>query len=93
MPVVCGVGASRAPTRMRSAARERHRFIATAQGLSRRHAPSHSTCRASRLAVHRVTGEVRILHSDAADIGRLINPMQCRGQIDGAIGMAIGWAL
>ncbi len=47
-----------------------------------------------RLAVHRVTAEVRILHSvHAADIGRLINPMQCRGQIDGAIGMAFGWAL
>jgi putative selenate reductase molybdopterin-binding subunit len=47
-----------------------------------------------RLAVHRVTGEIRILHSvHAADIGRLINPMQCRGQIDGAIGMAFGWAL
>lgn len=47
-----------------------------------------------RLAVHRVTAEVRILHSaHAADIGRLINPMQCRGQIDGAIGMGIGWAL
>ena len=39
-----------------------------------------------RVAVHRVTGEIRILHSvHAADIGRLINPMQCRGQIDGAI--------
>jgi CO/xanthine dehydrogenase Mo-binding subunit len=47
-----------------------------------------------RLAVHRVTAEVRILHSvHGADIGRLINPMQCRGQIDGAIGMGIGWAL
>jgi putative selenate reductase molybdopterin-binding subunit len=47
-----------------------------------------------RLAVHRVTAEIRILHSvHAADIGRLINPMQCRGQIDGAIGMAFGWAL
>jgi CO/xanthine dehydrogenase Mo-binding subunit len=35
-----------------------------------------------------------MLHSvHAADIGRLINPMQCRGQIDGAIGMAFGWAL
>ncbi len=33
-----------------------------------------------RLAVHRMTGEIRILHSvHAADIGRLINPMQCRG--------------
>lgn len=47
-----------------------------------------------RLAVHRITGEIRILHSvHGADIGRLINPMQCRGQIDGAIGMAFGWAL
>jgi len=47
-----------------------------------------------RLAVHRVTGEIRILHSvHAADIGRLINPMQCRGQVDGAIAMGLGWAL
>jgi CO/xanthine dehydrogenase Mo-binding subunit len=47
-----------------------------------------------RLAVNRVTGEVRLLHSvHAADVGRLINPMQCRGQIDGAIGMGFGWAL
>jgi CO/xanthine dehydrogenase Mo-binding subunit/aerobic-type carbon monoxide dehydrogenase small subunit (CoxS/CutS family) len=47
-----------------------------------------------RLAVHRITGETRILQSvHAADIGRLINPVQCRGQIDGAIGMGIGWAL
>ena len=47
-----------------------------------------------RLAVHRVTGDIVILQSvHAADIGRLINPMQCRGQIDGAIAMGIGWAL
>ncbi len=47
-----------------------------------------------RLAVHRMTGEIRILHSvHAADIGRPINPAQCRGQIDGAIGMGFGWAL
>jgi CO/xanthine dehydrogenase Mo-binding subunit/aerobic-type carbon monoxide dehydrogenase small subunit (CoxS/CutS family) len=47
-----------------------------------------------RLAVHRVTGEVRILHSvHAADIGRPINPMQCRGQLDGAVSMGYGWAL
>lgn len=47
-----------------------------------------------RLAVHRVTGEIVILQSvHAADIGRLINPMQCRGQLDGAIAMGIGWAL
>lgn len=47
-----------------------------------------------RLAVHRVTGEISILQSvHAADIGRLINPMQCRGQIEGAIAMGFGWAL
>jgi CO/xanthine dehydrogenase Mo-binding subunit/aerobic-type carbon monoxide dehydrogenase small subunit (CoxS/CutS family) len=47
-----------------------------------------------RLAVHKVTGEVRILHSvHAADIGRPINPMQCRGQLDGAVAMGYGWAL
>jgi putative selenate reductase molybdopterin-binding subunit len=47
-----------------------------------------------RVAVHLITGEVRILRSvHAADIGRPINPMQCRGQIDGSIAMGIGWAL
>jgi CO/xanthine dehydrogenase Mo-binding subunit/aerobic-type carbon monoxide dehydrogenase small subunit (CoxS/CutS family) len=47
-----------------------------------------------RVAVHRMTGEIRVLQSvHAADIGRLINPMQCRGQIDGAIAMGVGWAL
>jgi len=47
-----------------------------------------------RLAVHKVTGEIRILHSvHAADIGRPINPMQCRGQLDGAVSMGYGWAL
>jgi putative selenate reductase molybdopterin-binding subunit len=47
-----------------------------------------------RLAVHRVMGEIQILQSvHAADIGKQINPVQCRGQIDGAIGMGIGWAL
>ncbi|MCX7365208.1 MAG: molybdopterin-dependent oxidoreductase [Alphaproteobacteria bacterium] len=47
-----------------------------------------------RLAVHRITGEIRILHSvQAADIGKPINPMQCRGQIDGAVAMGYGWAL
>ena len=47
-----------------------------------------------RLAVHRQTAEIRILHSvHGADIGRLLNPMQCRGQIDGAVAMGFGWAL
>jgi putative selenate reductase molybdopterin-binding subunit len=47
-----------------------------------------------RLAVHRITGEVMPLQSvHAADIGKTINPMQCRGQIDGAVAMGFGWAL
>ena len=47
-----------------------------------------------RVAVNRMTGEIQILQSvHAADIGRLINPMQCRGQIDGSIAMGFGWAL
>jgi putative selenate reductase molybdopterin-binding subunit len=47
-----------------------------------------------RVAVHRMTGEIQVLQSvHAADIGKLINPMQCRGQIDGSIAMGFGWAL
>jgi len=47
-----------------------------------------------RLAVHDITGEIRVLHSvHAADIGKPINPMQCRGQLDGAVAMGYGWAL
>jgi CO/xanthine dehydrogenase Mo-binding subunit len=47
-----------------------------------------------RVAVHRITGEIMTLQSvHAADVGKQINPMQCRGQLDGAIAMGFGWAL
>jgi CO/xanthine dehydrogenase Mo-binding subunit len=47
-----------------------------------------------RVAVHAATGEIRILQSvHAADAGRVINPMQCRGQIEGGIAQAIGAAM
>ncbi|WP_201361860.1 molybdopterin-dependent oxidoreductase [Dictyobacter formicarum] len=47
-----------------------------------------------RVAVNRITGQIEVLQSvQAADVGRLINPMQCRGQIEGAIAMGFGWAL
>lgn len=47
-----------------------------------------------RVAVHRETGELRILQSvHAADAGVVINPEQLRGQIDGGIGQALGSAL
>lgn len=47
-----------------------------------------------RLAVHRVSGEIQILQSvHAADAGTVINPMQLRGQVEGAVAQGIGWAL
>ncbi|MFQ6331195.1 molybdopterin-dependent oxidoreductase [Nocardia sp. CWNU-33] len=47
-----------------------------------------------RIAVHRVTGEVRILYSvHAADAGIVINPAQVRGQIEGGVAQGIGFAL
>ncbi|TLD72164.1 2Fe-2S iron-sulfur cluster binding domain-containing protein [Phragmitibacter flavus] len=47
-----------------------------------------------RIAVHRITGEIRILHSvHAADAGTVMNPMQCTGQVEGGIAQGIGWTL
>jgi CO/xanthine dehydrogenase Mo-binding subunit len=47
-----------------------------------------------RIAVQPGTGEIRILHSvQAADAGRVMNPMQCRGQVEGGTAQAIGAAL
>lgn len=47
-----------------------------------------------RVAVNRHTGEVRILHSvHAADAGTVINPRQCRGQVEGGVAQALGAAL
>lgn len=47
-----------------------------------------------RVAVHAGTGEIRILQSvHAADAGRVINPMQCRGQVEGGIAQAVGAAM
>ena len=47
-----------------------------------------------RIAVHRVTGEIVILQSvHGADGGVIINPMQCRAQVEGAVAQALGWSL
>ncbi len=47
-----------------------------------------------RVAVHPGTGQVRILKSvQAADAGRVANPMQCRGQVEGGVAQGIGAAL
>ena len=47
-----------------------------------------------RVAVQPATGEIRILKSvQAADAGRVINPLQCRGQVEGGAAQAIGAAM
>ncbi|MGC4879732.1 molybdopterin-dependent oxidoreductase [Micromonospora sp. DT43] len=47
-----------------------------------------------RIAVDTETGEVRILRSvHAADAGTVMNPMQCRGQVEGGVAQAIGATL
>ena len=47
-----------------------------------------------RVAVNTETGEVRILQSvQAADAGVVMNPEQCRGQVEGGVAQAIGTAL
>jgi len=46
------------------------------------------------VAVDRATGEVRVLRSvHAADAGLVINPEQCRGQVEGGVAQALGAAL
>lgn len=47
-----------------------------------------------RIAVHRVTGEIRILQSvQAYDAGTILNPMQARGQVEGGVAQGIGTTL
>jgi hypothetical protein len=47
-----------------------------------------------RVAVNKATGEIKILKSvQAADAGRVANPMQCRGQIEGGVAQSLGATL
>ena len=47
-----------------------------------------------RVAVNKSTGELKILKSvHAADAGRVANPMQCRGQIEGGVAQSLGATL
>jgi CO/xanthine dehydrogenase Mo-binding subunit len=49
---------------------------------------------AFRLAVNKRTGAIKMLRSvHAADAGTVINPMQCRGQIEGGVAQSLGAAL
>ncbi|MFF7177155.1 molybdopterin cofactor-binding domain-containing protein [Streptomyces sp. NPDC008121] len=47
-----------------------------------------------KLAVDPGTGEIRILRSvHAADAGKVMNPMQCQGQVEGGVAQALGATL
>jgi putative selenate reductase molybdopterin-binding subunit len=47
-----------------------------------------------RVAVNQGTGEIKVLKSvHAADAGRLANPMQCRGQVEGGVAQSLGATL
>jgi len=47
-----------------------------------------------RVAVNKFTGEIRILKSvHAADAGRVANPMQCCGQVEGGVAQSLGATL
>ncbi|MFF8409443.1 molybdopterin-dependent oxidoreductase [Streptomyces omiyaensis] len=47
-----------------------------------------------RVAVDPGSGEVRILRSvHSADAGKVVNPMQCRGQVEGGVAQALGATL
>ncbi|MFF5637902.1 molybdopterin-dependent oxidoreductase [Streptomyces sp. NPDC012825] len=47
-----------------------------------------------RIAVDPGSGEIRVLRSvHAADAGRVVNPMQCRGQVEGGVAQALGATL
>ena len=47
-----------------------------------------------RIAVNKRSGAIKILLSvHAADAGRVINPMQCRGQVEGGVAQSLGAAL
>jgi CO/xanthine dehydrogenase Mo-binding subunit len=51
-------------------------------------------CHAFRIAVDPQTGELRILRSvHSADAGTVMNPLQCRGQIEGGVAQALGATL
>jgi putative selenate reductase molybdopterin-binding subunit len=91
--VICGMQRMRLAELHAIGKGERHRFEARRKAYLSPRSVAFNV-HGVRVAVNRITAEIRILHTvHAADIGRLINPMQCRGQIDGAIAMGIGWAL
>jgi putative selenate reductase molybdopterin-binding subunit len=70
-----------------------HSLAATGRGTGTPRSVAFNV-QAFRVAVHKRTGAIKVLRSvHAADAGRVINPMQCRGQIEGGVAQSLGAAL
>ena len=91
--VVCG-SARISLTELLEAARNRRiRFTEARKAYGSPRSVS-SNAHGFRVAVHRVTGEIRILYSvQSTDAGVVINPAQVRGQIEGGVAQGIGFVL
>jgi CO/xanthine dehydrogenase Mo-binding subunit len=51
-------------------------------------------CAATQVEVDRETGMIRIIrHLSLPDVGKMINPLMCRGQSEGSVMWGIGYAL
>jgi CO/xanthine dehydrogenase Mo-binding subunit/aerobic-type carbon monoxide dehydrogenase small subunit (CoxS/CutS family) len=91
--VVCGGRSIPLPEFYASVPDARHRLHV----MRKAYGSPRTTCfnvHGFRIAVNKITGEIRILQSvHAADAGTILNPMQCRGQVEGAVAQGIGSAL
>jgi putative selenate reductase molybdopterin-binding subunit len=99
--VVAGLATLRAARKLAALRAAEPADPAQAQPLLEAEATSDGTPRSVsfnvqgfRVAVRPATGEIRILLSvQAADAGTVINPGQCRGQVEGGVAQALGAAL
>jgi hypothetical protein len=80
-------------TELAAAAAKGRRLVATGQCNGTPRSVAFNV-QAFRVAVNKRTGAIKILRSvHAADAGRVINPMQCRGQVEGGVAQSLGAAL
>jgi putative selenate reductase molybdopterin-binding subunit len=81
-------------TELATAARSRSMHLSEARKAYGSPRSLTSNAHGFRIAVHRVTGEIRVLYSvQATDAGVVINPVQVRGQIEGGVVQGLGFVL
>ncbi len=91
--VVCGSGRISLSELLDAARKRRIRFTEARKAYGSPRSVS-SNAHGFRVAVHRFTGEIRILYSvQSTDAGVVINPAQVRGQIEGGVAQGIGFVL